>query len=125
MSTVQVTLTLPEDLVEQAQSLGILTDDGFARFLESAINREESPDRLVATLTKLLSLGRPITPEEIQAEIQAEEIRQKRREAWKHLFAMIQEIHAVQPPITQEEIDEEIRAYREEQKKARQEPSNQ
>jgi hypothetical protein len=71
MNRVDVTLNLPEDLVEQAKSAGILTEDEVERWLMSELERQRKLDRFFGTLDKLNALEPRLTPEEIDAEIEA------------------------------------------------------
>jgi hypothetical protein len=78
MNRVDVTLNLPEDLVEQARSAGLLTEDEVERWLISELKRQRKLDRFFNTLDKLNALEPRLTPEEIDAEIEA--YRQEKRQ---------------------------------------------
>lgn len=71
MSTVDVTLTLPEDLAARAKAAGLLTDEQFAIWLEKELERKERIKAYFADLDKLSAIQPPLTQEEIDAEIQA------------------------------------------------------
>jgi hypothetical protein len=71
MTTVDVTLSLPEELVEQAKSAGVLTDERVAALLEAEIKRQINAQRFQATLRQLRSVEPSVTQEEIDDEIEA------------------------------------------------------
>ncbi|MCC7452241.1 MAG: hypothetical protein IT324_32875 [Anaerolineae bacterium] len=72
MNTVDVTLTLPEDLAERAKAAGILTSERLIAWLEKELERKERVDRLLADIAKLSAIQPPLTQEEIDAEIAAD-----------------------------------------------------
>jgi len=71
MTTVDVTLSLPEELVEQAKSAGVLTDERVAALLEAEIKRQINARRFQATLQQLRAVDPSLTQEEIDDEIEA------------------------------------------------------
>ena len=66
-----VTLLLPEELVERAEAAGLLTESSVTRWLEVQLEQEAARKRYLQTLDDLRSTEPPMTPEEIQAEIDA------------------------------------------------------
>jgi hypothetical protein len=66
----QVTVTLPDDVAQQAQQAGLLKPDVLASMLIEAM-RQRRADRLVATMDKLAALSPPLTEAEIDAEVEA------------------------------------------------------
>jgi hypothetical protein len=76
----QVTLTLPEDLVREAEAIGILTPEVIARLIRDEIDRRRKFDRLFETMDKLSASGEPpLTDEELEAEIQAARAERRRK----------------------------------------------
>lgn len=71
MNRIDVTLNLPQELVEQARSAGLLTDDEVERWLIAELERQGRLNRFFNTLDQLSSLEPSITPDEIDAEIEA------------------------------------------------------
>ncbi len=66
----QVTVTLPDDIAQQAQQAGLLKPDALASMLVEAM-RQRRADRLLVTMDKLAELTPPLSEAEIDAEIQA------------------------------------------------------
>jgi post-segregation antitoxin (ccd killing protein) len=73
----QVTIELPDNLVEQARKEGLLSAAAVQRLIEEAIRRRAGL-RFLQTLDQLAAVDPPLTPEEIQAEIDA--ARRERRQ---------------------------------------------
>ena len=73
MDRVDITLTLnlPQELVKQARSAGLLTEEQIERWLTEELERQHRLDRFFGKLDKLKALEPTITPQEIDAEIQA------------------------------------------------------
>lgn len=71
MSRVDVTINLPQELVERAKSAGLLTNAEVERWLVDELDRQQRLDRFFGKLDKLQNVEPPITPEEIDAEIDA------------------------------------------------------
>lgn len=120
-----ITIELPDDLANQAQRFDLLNSEAIASLLKAEVERrrDASWNRLMGKLERLQAVQPPITPEEIDAEIEA--YRAEKREAGHQLVEMMKLLHTVQPPITPEEIDAEIELYRAEKRAAReQEKSN-
>lgn len=78
MTTLEVTLNLPDSLAKEAQQAGLLTPEAIERLLREAVRRKavdelfEAADRMAAANIP------PMTMEEIQAEVDA--VRNARRE---------------------------------------------
>ena len=68
---VEITLNLPQELVERAQSAGLLTEAQVERWLTEELARQQKVDRLFGNLDRLAALEPPLSPEEIEAEIDA------------------------------------------------------
>jgi len=73
----QVTIDLPDQLAEQARKEGLLSPAAVQRLIEEAIRRRAG-QRFLRTLDQLAAVAPPLTPEEIQAEIDA--ARRERRQ---------------------------------------------
>jgi hypothetical protein len=76
MSDVQITISLPEELVERAQAVGILLEDqtsDIVSSLEAEIRKREAGKRLRNLMNQIDNLPDEIkpTPDEIEAEIRA------------------------------------------------------
>ncbi|MBC7811369.1 MAG: hypothetical protein H7175_09485 [Burkholderiales bacterium] len=82
MVAVDITLKLPEELVNQAQAAGILTDERVAELLTAELERKNQVRELFDDIDKLHKLQPPFTQAEIDAEIRAhkEEKAAKRRD---------------------------------------------
>lgn len=61
MDTVEVTFTLPEELVTRARKAGKLTTEYMIQLLEKDLEREFRVNRLFATMDRLQSVEPPIT----------------------------------------------------------------
>ena len=73
----QVTIELPDQLAEQARKEGLLAPTAVQRLIEEAIRRRAGK-RFLKTLDQLVAVEPRLTPEEIQAEIDA--ARRERRQ---------------------------------------------
>lgn len=66
----EITLTLPDELVQQAKAAGLLDPERIQSLLEAELKqRREGAERFFAIVDQLVQLEPPITPEEIEAEI--------------------------------------------------------
>ena len=65
-----VTVSLPDDLAQQAQSAWLLRSEAIETLLREAMRRRQV-DRLFATMDKLAALEPPMSEAEIDAEIDA------------------------------------------------------
>lgn len=69
MTTLELKLTLPNDLAQEAQAAGLLSPEAVEAMVREAM-RKRRIDRLFETMQKLIAEPLPpMTPEEIQAEI--------------------------------------------------------
>ncbi len=66
-----ITIKLPDELVKQAQAAGILTDDQVASLLQTELDRRQRQQVLFADMQSLGSQQPPLTPAEIEAELNA------------------------------------------------------
>ncbi len=73
-----VTVSLPDDLAQQAQSAGLLRPEALASLLREAMKKRQV-DKLFATLDKLAALEPKLTEAEIDAEIAAARAERARR----------------------------------------------
>lgn len=73
MDRVDITLNLnlPEELVAQARSAGLLTQEQIERWLREELQRQKRLDQLFNNLDRLAALEPPLTEDEIAAEIEA------------------------------------------------------
>ena len=70
MTTLELKLTLPNDLAQEAQAAGLLSPEAMEAMVREAMKKRRI-DRLFETMKKLSDLTPPITEAEIAAEIQA------------------------------------------------------
>ncbi|MBX3705424.1 MAG: hypothetical protein KF911_02235 [Pseudomonadales bacterium] len=76
----EVTITLPDDLAQQARQAGLLRPEALAALLRDAM-REQRIERLFSTMDKLAQLEPALTEEEIAAEIEAARAERRVRKA--------------------------------------------
>jgi hypothetical protein len=76
----EVTVTLPDDLAQQARKAGLLRPEALAALLRDAM-RERRIERLFSTMDKLAQLKPPLTEDEIAAEIEAARAERRARKA--------------------------------------------
>ena len=76
----EVTVTLPDDLAQQARQAGLLRPEVLATLLRDAM-REQRIERLFSTMDKLAQLEPALTEEEIAAEIEAARAERRARKA--------------------------------------------
>jgi hypothetical protein len=77
----EVTVTLPDDLVQQARQAGLLRPDALAALLRDAM-RERRVERLFATMEKISACEPPLSEAEIAAEIEAARA-ERRAHGWQ------------------------------------------
>lgn len=71
MTTVEVTLNLPDQVAQEAQRAGLLTDEAIGRLIEEAVRREAGK-RLLDAMARLREANvPPLTEEEIAEEVAA------------------------------------------------------
>lgn len=73
-----ITVSLPDDLAQQARSAGLLRDEAIAALLREAMQKRQV-DRLFDTMGKLAALEPPLTEAEIDAEIATARAERARR----------------------------------------------
>lgn len=66
----EVTVTLPDDLAQQARQAGLLRPDALAALLREAM-RERRVERLFETMDRLSAVEPPLSEQEIVAEVEA------------------------------------------------------
>lgn len=72
MTTLELTLNLPDELASKAQAAGLLNSEAIERLLREQL-RKQAGQELRAMLNKVDASGTPpMTEDEIQAEINAE-----------------------------------------------------
>jgi hypothetical protein len=71
MERVDIVLNLPEELVEQAKSAGLLTSERIEKMLVSELERQRRLDGFFADLDKMAAITPQVSEEEIAAEIEA------------------------------------------------------
>ncbi len=76
----EVTLTLPDDLAQQARQAGLLRPEALAALLRDAM-RQGRMERLFATMDKLSQLEPPLSEEKIAAEIEAARAERRARKS--------------------------------------------
>lgn len=76
MTTVQI--TLPDQLAQEAQRAGLLTQKKIESILREQLRTERVAKMQAARRTLTAEPLKPITPEEVQAEIEAYRIEQRR-----------------------------------------------
>jgi cytochrome P450 len=71
MTTVEVTLNLPDQLALEAQRAGLLSEEAISRLIEEAVRREAGK-RLLDAMARLRDANvPPLTEEEIAEEVAA------------------------------------------------------
>lgn len=80
MNRIDITLTLnlPQELVDKAQSAGLLNEQQIEQWLTEELDRQQKLNRFFRKLDRLVSIEPPMTEAEINAEIEAHR-REKRR----------------------------------------------
>lgn len=73
-----ITVSLPDELAQQAQSAGLLRPDAIERLLREAMKKRQV-DQLFTTMDKLAALQPALTEAEIDAEIAAARADRARR----------------------------------------------
>lgn len=79
MSAISVTFDLPEELVEQANKEGLLTDETIAALLSTEIQRKQAYDTFFTTIDQLHAVSEPLSEAEV-AELVEREIEAYRAE---------------------------------------------
>ena len=73
-----ITLSLPDDLAQQAQIAGLLRPEAIESLLRDAMKKRQL-DKLFNTMDKLAQLEPALTEEEIEAELRAARAERARR----------------------------------------------
>ena len=73
-----ITVSLPDDLAQQARSAGLLSDEALASLLREAMQKRQV-EQLFDTMGKLAGLEPPLTEAEIDAEIAVARTERARR----------------------------------------------
>lgn len=79
MTTLEVTLDLPDRLAREAQAAGLLTPRALSRLLKDAMQRRAAQSLLAGAARATTAGSKPLSMKEIQAEVNA--VRQARRAA--------------------------------------------
>ncbi len=71
MTTLEITFSLPDSVANEAKATGLLASDAIAQLITQALRRK-SYDALLSVADRVEAAGvKPMTPEEIDAEIKA------------------------------------------------------
>lgn len=70
MTTLELTLNLPDDLAQRAKDAGLLSNEAIEKLLREQLRRQAG-EELRAMLDRVQSTGTPMTEDEVQAEIDA------------------------------------------------------
>jgi cytochrome P450 len=71
MTTLELKLNLPDELAQEAQRAGLLTEQAVGRLIEEAVRREAGKKLLDAMQRLRAANVPPLTEEEIAAEVKA------------------------------------------------------
>lgn len=71
MTTLEVILNLPDQLAREAQAAGLLTPEALAQLLSDAMRRRAAETLLAGAARASAAGERPLSMEEIQAEVDA------------------------------------------------------
>jgi hypothetical protein len=72
MTSIQLTLTLPDDVAKQAKAANLLNPESIAALIEQELERQNQVDQLFRAMDRLAKVElRPLTEAEIEAEIDA------------------------------------------------------
>lgn len=82
MVSLDITITLPDDLAAEAKARGLLTPEALQRLIDAELSRQRSVDQLFATMDALAATDLPpLTNDEITAEIRAARAERRARRA--------------------------------------------
>jgi len=70
MSAVQITLELPDELMQEAQREGLMSGEALSDLIRSALRRRKA-DELFATADRVAASGHSFTAADVAAEIRA------------------------------------------------------
>ncbi len=68
MTTLELTLNLPDDLAQRAKDAGLLSNEAIEKLLREQLRRQAG-EELRTMLDRVQSTGTPMTEDEVQAEI--------------------------------------------------------
>lgn len=80
MTTVELKVSLPDELAKEAREAGLLTPDAVESMLRERM-RQRRANRLFKTIDKLSKITPPITKEEIASEIEAARTERRKLDA--------------------------------------------
>lgn len=69
----QITLTIPDDIAQQARDLGLLDNDQLTALIEAEIvrKRQNAAQKLLEIIDRIQTIEPRITQEEVDAELEA------------------------------------------------------
>ena len=70
MTTLELTLNLPDDPAQRAKDAGLLSNEAIEKLLREQLRRQAG-EELRTMLDRVQSTGTPMTEDEVQAEIDA------------------------------------------------------
>jgi hypothetical protein len=80
MTTLELKLTLPDELAQRARDAGLLTPQALERLLNEALRRKQAADSLLSIADRVAAGGiPPMSMEEINAEVKAARAERKQR----------------------------------------------
>jgi hypothetical protein len=80
MTTLELKLTLPDELAQRARDAGLLTPQALERLLNEALRRKQAADSLLSIADRVAAAGiAPMSMEEINAEVKAARAERKQR----------------------------------------------
>jgi hypothetical protein len=72
MTTIELTLTLPDEVIEEARGAKLLSASAIEQLILKEIERRRNIKRLAASMDELAALDiAPLSPQEVEAEIEA------------------------------------------------------
>jgi hypothetical protein len=80
MTTLELKLTLPDELAQRARDAGLLTPQALERLLNEELRRKQAADSLLSIAGRVAAAGiPPMSMEEINAEVKAARAERKQR----------------------------------------------
>jgi hypothetical protein len=80
MTTLELTLNLPDDLAQRAKDAGLLSNEAIEKLLREQLRRQAG-EELRTMLDRVQSTGTPMTEDEVQAEIDASRAEKRAKRA--------------------------------------------
>ncbi|MBX3055734.1 MAG: hypothetical protein KF770_04605 [Anaerolineae bacterium] len=72
MTSIQLTLTLPDDVAKQAKAANLLNPETITALIEQELERQNQVDQLFRAMDRLANVEmRPLTESEIEVEVDA------------------------------------------------------